>query len=242
MVDFSIVNIAFGIKTCLIILYLAHLGNKKKLMNLKNQIEGNISLLTNEYNLKQIKKKKLSVYDIKTIDELELFDEENEINSGTPDYVFYSKYYELSMDFYNDIYLLPKKLEQFIQNNITKNNSNKKNEYKISKMDNHSLIQTEFINLIKELNNKIGNLSQYIFQIKKEISDEETKNKLLNLFRGYIIPLEYKDKENVDNLFDMEDFENNFILINIIEDYCELKFSNGDKYYKNYEIKTFLRK
>ena len=141
------------------------------------------------------------------------------------------------MDFYNQIYLLPKKIEQFIQNNITKNNSNKKNEYKISKMDNHSLIQTEFINLLKELNNKIGNLSQYILQINKEIFDEESKKKLLNLFRGYIIPLEYKDNENVDNLFDMEDFENNFILINIIEDYCELKFSNGDKYLKNFEIK-----
>ena len=216
---------------------MAHLGNKKKLINLKNQIEANISLLTNEYNLKQIKKKNLSVYDIKTIEELELFDDENEINSGTPDYVFFSKYYELCMDFYNDIFLLPKKIERFIQNNITKSNSNKKNEYKISKMDNHSLIQTEFINLLKELNNKIGNLSQYIYQIKKEIFDEETKNKLLNLFRGYIIPLENKDNEKVDNIFDMEDFENNFILINIIEDYCELKFSSGDKYLKNFEIK-----
>ena len=237
LVDFSIVNIAFGIKTCLTILSLAHLGDNKKLINLKNQIEGNISLLTNEYNLKQIKKKSISVYDIKTIEELELLDDENENNDGTPDYVFFSKYYELSMDFYNQIYLLPKKIEQFIQNNITKNNSNKKNEYKISKMDNHSLIQTEFINLLKELNNKIGNLSQYILQINKEIFDEESKKKLLNLFRGYIIPLEYKDNENVDNLFDMEDFENNFILINIIEDYCELKFSNGDKYLKNFEIK-----
>ena len=237
LVDFSIVNIAFGIKTCLIILSLAHLGNKKKLINLKNQIEGNISLLTNEYNLKQIKKKNLSVYDIKTIEELELFDDENEINSGTPDYVFFSKYYELCMDFYNDIYLLPKKIEKFILNNITKNNSNKKNEYKISKMDNHSLIQTEFINLLKELNNKIGNLSQYIYQIKNEISDEETKNKLLNLFRGYIIPFEYKNNENVDNLLDIEELDNNYILINIIEDYCELKFLNGDKYLKNFEIK-----
>ena len=204
---------------------------------MKNQIEGNISLLTNEYNLKQIKKKNLSVYDIKTIEELELFDDENEINSGTPDYVFFSKYYELCMDFYNDIYLLPKKIEQFILSNITKNNSNKKNEYKISKMDNHSLIQTEFINLLKELNNKIGNLSQYIYQIKNEISDEETKNKLLNLFRGYIIPFEYKNNENVDNLLDIEELDNNYILINIIEDYCELKFLNGDKYLKNFEIK-----
>ena len=221
----------------MIILSLAHLGNKKKLINLKNQIEGNISLLTNEYNLKQIKKKNLSVYDIKTIEELELFDDENEINSGTPDYVFFSKYYELCMDFYNDIYLLPKKIEQFILSNITKNNSNKKNEYKISKMDNHSLIQTEFINLLKELNNKIGNLSQYIYQIKNEISDEETKNKLLNLFRGYIIPFEYKNNENVDNLLDIEELDNNYILINIIEDYCELKFLNGDKYLKNFEIK-----
>ena len=206
-------------------------------LKLKNQIEGNISLLTNEYNLKQIKKKNLSVYDIKTIEELELFDDENEINSGTPDYVFFSKYYELCMDFYNDIYLLPKKIEQFILSNITKNNSNKKNEYKISKMDNHSLIQTEFINLLKELNNKIGNLSQYIYQIKNEISDEETKNKLLNLFRGYIIPFEYKNNENVDNLLDIEELDNNYILINIIEDYCELKFLNGDKYLKNFEIK-----
>ena len=177
------------------------------------------------------------MYDIKTIEELELFDDENEINSGTPDYVFFSKYYELCMDFYNDIYLLPKKIEKFILNNITKNNSNKKNEYKISKMDNHSLIQTEFINLLKELNNKIGNLSQYIYQIKNEISDEETKNKLLNLFRGYIIPFEYKNNENVDNLLDIEELDNNYILINIIEDYCELKFLNGDKYLKNFEIK-----
>lgn len=237
LVDFSIVNIAFGIKTCLTILSLANLGDNKKLLNLKKQIEGNISLLTNEYNLKQIKKKNLSVYDIKTIEELELLDDENEINMGTPDYVFFSKYYELSMEFFNEIYLLPKKIEQFIQNNIIKNNNSNKNEYKVSKMDNHSLIQTEFINLVKELNNKIGNLSQYIFQIKKEIINEEEKNKLLNLFRGYIIPLEYKGYENNDNLFDMDDFENNYILINIIEDYCELKFSSGDKYLKNFEIK-----
>ena len=165
LVDFSIVNIAFGIKTCLTILSLANLGDNKKLLNLKKQIEGNISLLTNEYNLKQIKKKNLSVYDIKTIEELELLDDENEINMGTPDYVFFSKYYELSMEFFNEIYLLPKKIEQFIQNNIIKNNNSNKNEYKVSKMDNHSLIQTEFINLVKERNNKIGNLSQYIFQI-----------------------------------------------------------------------------
>ena len=237
LIDSSIKNITFGIKTCLIILSLVHLGDNKKLINLKNQIEANISLLTNEYNLKQITKKNLSIYDIKTIEELDILEEENDPNKSTPDYVFLSKYYELTMEFYNEMYLLPKKIENFIQNNILKNNSNNKNEYKISKMDNHSLIQTEFINLIKELNNKIGNLSQYIEQIKKEILDNEIKNKILNLFRGYTFPLEYKDNENIETNFDIDDFENNYILINILTDYCELKFLNGDKYLKNFEIK-----
>ena len=236
LIDFSIKNISFAIKTCLIILSLAHLGDNKKLMNLKNQIEINISLLTNEYNLKQITKTNLSVYDIKTIEELDLLEEENDNNKNTPDYVFLSKYYELTMLFYNEIYSLPKKLAKFIENNILKNN-NSNNGYKISKMDNHSLIQTEFINLVKELNNKIGNLSQYIETIKKDINDGKIKNKLINLFRGYIIPIEYKGNKTSRYTFDMDNFENNYILINIISDYCELKFSSGDKYYKNFEIK-----
>ena len=236
LIDFSIKNISFAIKTCLIILSLAHLGDNKKLMNLKNQIEINISLLTNEYNLKQITKTNLSVYDIKTIEELDLLEEENDNNKNTPDYVFLSKYYELTMLFYNEIYSLPKKLAKFIENNILKNN-NSNNGYKISKMDNHSLIQTEFINLVKELNNKIGNLSQYIETIKKDINDGKIKNKLINLFRGYIIPIEYKENKTSRYTFDMDNFENNYILINIISDYCELKFSSGDKYYKNFEIK-----
>ena len=236
LIDFSIKNISFAIKTCLIILSLAHLGDNKKLMNLKNQIEINISLLTNEYNLKQITKTNLSVYDIKTIEELDLLEEENDNNKNTPDYVFLSKYYELTMLFYNEIYSLPKKLAKFIENNILKNN-NSNNGYKISKMDNHSLIQTEFINLVKELNNKIGNLSQYIETIKKDINDGKIKSKLINLFRGYIIPIEYKENKTSRYTFDMDNFENNYILINIISDYCELKFSSGDKYYKNFEIK-----
>ena len=236
LIDFSIKNISFAIKTCLIILSLAHLGDNKKLMNLKNQIEINISLLTNEYNLKQITKTNLSVYDIKTIEELDLLEEENDNNKNTPDYVFLSKYYELTMLFYNEIYSLPKKLAKFIENNILKNN-NSNNGYKISKMDNHSLIQTEFINLVKELNNKIGNLSQYIETIKKDINDGKIKNKLINLFRGYIIPIEYKENKTSRYTFNMDNFENNYILINIISDYCELKFSSGDKYYKNFEIK-----
>ena len=33
---------------------------------------------------------------------------------------------------------------------------------------------------------------------------------------------------------------NYYILINIISDYCELKFSSGDKYYKNFEIKIAI--
>ena len=239
LIDFSIKNISFAIKTCLIILSLAHLGDNKKLMNLKNQIEINISLLTNEYNLKQITKTNLSVYDIKTIEELDLLEEENDNNKNTPDYVFLSKYYELTMLFYNEIYSLPKKLAKFIENNILKNNNNN-NGYKISKMDNHSLIQTEFINLVKELNNKIGNLSQYIETIKKDINDGKIKNKLINLFRGYIIPIEYKENKTSRYTFDMDNFENNYILINIISDYCELKFSSGDKYYKNFEIKIAI--
>ena len=237
LIDFSIKNVTFGIKTCLIILSLANLGNNKKLMDLKKQIETNISLLTNEYNLKQITKKSLSVYDIKTIEELDLLEDINNDNIGTPDYVFLSKYYELNMEFYNEIYLFPQKIERFIQNNILKNNNKNKNDYKISKMDNHSLIQTEFINLIKELNNKIGNLSLYIEQIKKEIKDIIVKNKLLKLFRGYFLPLEYKEDNGVNDIFDVDDFENNFILVNILTDYCELKFLNGDKYLKNFEIK-----
>ena len=236
LIDFSIKNISFAIKACLIILSLGHLGDNKKLMNLKNQIEINISLLTNEYNLKQITKTNLSVYDIKTIEELDLLEEENDNNKNTPDFVFLSKYYELTMLFYNEIYSLPKKLAKFIENNILKNN-NSNNGYKISKMDNHSLIQTEFINLVKELNNKIGNLSQYIETIKKDINDGKIKNKLINLFRGYIIPIEYKENKTSRYTFDMDNFENNYILINIISDYCELKFSSGDKYYKNFEIK-----
>ena len=181
LIDFSVKNVSFGIKICLIILSLAHLGNSKKLMNLKNQIEDNISLLTKEYNLKQMRKQTLSVYDIKNIEELDFLEEEdeNEENKNTPDYVFLSQYYELAMNFYNEIYLLPKKIEQFIQNNIQKNNETINNGYSINKMDNHSLIQSEFINLVKELNNKIGNLLQYIERIKKEIVDDNIKNKLL---------------------------------------------------------------
>ena len=70
-------------------------------MNLKNQIEDNISLLTKEYNLKQMRKQTLSVYDIKTIEELDFLEEEddNEENKNTPDYVFLSQYYELAMNF-----------------------------------------------------------------------------------------------------------------------------------------------
>ena len=188
LIDFSVKNVSFGIKICLIILSLAHLGNSKKLMNLKNQIEDNISLLTKEYNLKQMRKQTLSVYDIKTIEELDFLEEEddNEENKNTPDYVFLSQYYELAMNFYNEIYLLPKKIEQFIQNNIQKNNETINNGYSINKMDNHSLIQSEFINLVKELNNKIGNLVQYIERIKKEIVDDNIKN-LLSLIKAKIM-------------------------------------------------------
>ena len=236
LIDFSVKNVSFGIKICLIILSLAHLGDNKKLINLKNQIEDNISLLTKEYNLKQMKKKTLSVYDIKTIEELNFLEDDNEENINTPDYVFLSQYYELSMNFYNEIYLLPKKIEQFIQNNIQMNNNSFNNGYNINKMDNHSLIQSEFINLVKELNNKLGNLVQYIDRIKKEISDDKIKNKLLNLFRGYILPLDFNKNENSEETFDIDDFENNYILINIITDYCELKFLNCDKYLKNFEI------
>ena len=239
LIYFSVKNVSFGIKICLIILSLAHLGNSKKLMNLKNQIEDNISLLTKEYNLKQMRKQTLSVYDIKTIEELDFLEEEddNEGNKNIPDYVFLSQYYELAMNFYNEIYLLPKKIEQFIQNNIQKNNETINNGYSINKMDNHSLIQSEFINLVKELNNKIGNLLQYIERIKKEIVDDNIKNKLLNLFRGYILPVEFNNSANNEENFDIDNFENNYILINIITDYCELKFLNCDKYLKNFEIK-----
>ena len=238
LIDYSIKNISFAIKTSLIILSMNNLCyNKAKLLNLKNEIESNISLLTNNYNLKQITKKNLSIYNIKNIDELELFDDEDE-NGGdtvknTPDYVFLSKYYEMAMDFYNEIYMLPKKIEEFIQRHILNNDIGiSKNKYKISKMDNHSLIQTEFINLIKEINNKIGNLSQYQKQIK-----EENKNlNLLNLFRGYILPINYQNKKP-EISFDINKFENNYILINILQDYCELKFNSGDKYLKNFDIK-----
>ena len=238
LIDYSIKNISFAIKTSLIILSMNNLCyNKAKLLNLKNEIESNISLLTNNYNLKQITKKNLSIYNIKNIDELELFDDEDE-NGGdtvknTPDYVFLSKYYEMAMDFYNEIYMLPKKIEEFIQRHILNNDTGiSKNKYKISKMDNHSLIQTEFINLIKEINNKIGNLSQYQKQIK-----EENKNlNLLNLFRGYILPINYQNKKP-EISFDINKFENNYILINILQDYCELKFNSGDKYLKNFDIK-----
>ena len=243
LIDYSIKNVSFGIKTCLIILSMIPLSssnNKKKLLNLKNEIESNISLLTNNYNLKQIAKKNLSIYNIKNIDELDLFEEndaEEEGKKNTPDYVFLSKYYELAMDFYNDIYLLPKKIEKFIQDNILKPNTDK-NIYKISKMDNHSLIQTEFINLINEINNKIGNLSQYRKQIKEEVNNDNIKIKLLNLFRGYILPINYKNtNKNNELIFDIDNFENNYILINIISDYCELKFSNEDKYLKKFDIK-----
>ena len=241
LIDYSIKNVSFGIKTVLIILSLINLSssnNKTKLINLKNEIESNISLLTNNYNLKQMSKKNLSIYNIKNIDELELFDEidmEVEGNKNTPDYVFFSKYYEMTMDFYNEIYLLPKKIEQFIQQRILNNNMSK-NSYKVSKMDNHSLIQTEFINLINEINNKIGNLSQYRERIKEEIKDEKIKLKLKSLFTGYILPLNYKNK-NTKIIFDIDNFENNYILINIIPDYSELKFTEADKYLKKFNIK-----
>ena len=244
LIDYSIKNISFGIKTCLIILSLLNLSssnnNKNKLLNLKNEIESNISLLTNEYNLKQISKQNLSIYNIKNIEELDLFEENDDEEQGkknTPDYVFYSKYYELAMDFYNDIYLLPKKIENFIEKHILKPGTNvDKNIYKISKMDNHSLIQTEFINLINEINNKIGNLSQYRNQIKEEIQNDNIKIKLLNLFRGYILPTNYKNK-NTEIYFDIDNFENNYILINIITEHCQLKFATGDKYLKKFDIK-----
>ena len=112
LIDFSIKNVSFGIKTCLIILSLLNLSpNNKKLLNLKNEIESNISLLTNNYNLKQMAKKNLSIYDIKNIEELELFDDDKNgcEKKSTPDFVFFSKYYEMAMEFYNEIYLLPKK-------------------------------------------------------------------------------------------------------------------------------------
>ena len=235
LIDCSIKNVAFGIKICLIILSLSNLVNSKKLIILKNQIESNISLLTNDYNLKKLKEKNLSIYDIKTIEELELFDENNnnEENQSIPDYVFFLKYFELNMEFYNDLYLLPKKIEQFIEKNII----NKKNEYKVSKMDNHSLIQTEFINKINELNNKIRNLYQYIEQIKNEVSDKNRKkNILMNLFTGYFFPLDYLEK-NYEYTFDIDDMQNNFILVNIISDSCELNFPERNKYLKNFEIK-----
>ena len=235
LIDCSIKNVAFGIKICLIILSLSNLVNSKKLIILKNQIESNISLLTNDYNLKKLKEKNLSIYDIKTIEELELFDENNnnEENQSIPDYVFFLKYFELNMEFYNDLYLLPKKIEQFIEKNII----NKKNEYKVSKMDNHSLIQTEFINKINELNNKIRNLYQYIEQIKNEVSDKNRKkNILMNLFTGYFFPLDYLEK-NYEYTFDIDDMQNNFILVNIISDSCELNFPERNKDLKNFEIK-----
>ena len=235
LIDYSIKNVSFGIKTCLILLSLLNLSqNNKKLLNLKNEIESNISLLTNNYNLKQMAKKNLSIFDIKNIEELELFEDDIDgcEKKSTPDFVFFSKYYEMTMEFYNEIYLLPKKIEQFIQQHILNNNNMNKNLLKVGKMDNHSLIQTEFVNLINEINNKIGNLSQYRNQINEEISDDNIKTKLLNLFRGYILPLN-KD----EFVFDLDNFENNYILVNIIPEYCELKFTNGDKYLKKFEIK-----
>ena len=240
LIDFSIKNVSFGIKTVLTILSLINISssNKIKLNNLKNEIESNIALLTNNYNLKQMAKKNLSIYSIKNIDELELFDEidmEGEGKKNTPDYVFFSKYYEMTMDFYNEIYLLPKKIEEFIQKNILNSNMNK-NSYKVSKMDNHSLIQTEFINLVNEINNKIGNLSQYRERIKEEIIDEKKKLKLKSLFTGYILPLNIKNKNTKIN-FDIDNIGNNYILINIITDYCELKFTEADKYLKKFDIK-----
>ena len=243
LIDYSIKNITFGIKTCLIILSLINLSsnNKKKLLNLKNEIESNISLLTNKYNLKQIAKKNLSIFDIKTIDELELFEDddlEGEKKKGTPDCIFYSKYYEMAMDFYNEIYLLPKKIEKFIQQRILNNNINN-NIHKVSKMDNHSLIQTEFINLKNEINSKIKNLTQYRKQINEEIVDENIKTKLLNLFRGFILPLNYKNNKT-EIIFNLDNFESNYILINIIPDYCELKFTSRDKYLKQFNIKLAL--
>jgi len=238
LIDYSIKNVSFGIKTCLIILSLLSLSpNNKKLLNLKNEIESNISLLTNNYNLKQMAKKNLSIFDIKNIEELELFDDDENgcEKKTTPDFVFFSKYYEMAMEFYNEIYLLPKKIEQFIQQHILNNNNLNINFLKVGKMDNHSLIQTEFINLINEINNKIGNLSQYRKQINEEISDDNIKNKLMSLFRGYILPLN-KDEFT----FDLDNFENNYILVNIIPKYCELKFSSGDKFLKKFEIKLAL--
>ena len=242
LIDYSIKNISFGIKACLIILSLVNMSssyNNNKLLTLKDEIESNIYLLTNNYNLKQIAKKNLSIYNIKNIEELELFEEndieEQEGKKNTPDYVFLSKYYEMALNFYNEIYLLPKKLEQFIQQHILQNSTNK-NLYKVSKMDNHSLIQTEFINLINEINNKIGILSQFREQIKNEVQDENIKKKLMSLFRGYILPINYKNN-NIEINFDIDNFENNYILINIIQDYCELKFTSGDKYLKKFKIK-----
>ena len=234
LIDYSIKNISFAIKTSLIILSTINLSsNKSKLIYLKNQIESNISLLTNNYNLKQIKKKNLSIYNIRNIDELELFEEDDESNGENkdyvPDYVFLSKYYEMTMDFYNEIYMLPKKMDQFIKKNVLDNDISK---YKINKMDNHSLIQTEFINLINEINNKIGNLSQY----QKQIKEEKKNLNLLNLFRGFILPTNYK-KKNKEKTFDINKYENNYILINIIQDYCELKYNTRDKNLRNFDIK-----
>ena len=241
LIDYSIKNISFGIKTCLIILSLINLtttNNKNKLLKLKNEIESNINLLTNSYNLKQMEKKNLSIYNIKNIEELELFEEidieDKEGRINTPNYVFLSKYYELAMNFYNEIYLLPNKIDQFIKENILNNNTN---NYKISKMDNHSLLQTEFINLINKINNKIEILSEFREKIKKEIKDEKEKSKLMNLFRGYIFPLNYKNNnKNNEMNFDIDNYENNFILINIIQDCCELKFTSPDKNYQKYNI------
>jgi hypothetical protein len=243
LIDYSIKNISFGIKTCLIILSLINLAstnnkNKNKLLKLKNEIESNINLLTNSYNLKQMEKKNLSIYNIKSIEELELFEEidmeDKEGKSNTPNYVFFSKYYELAMNFYNEIYLLPNKIEQFIKENILNDNTNN-NLYKISKMDNHSLLQTEFINLINKINNKIEILSQFREKIKQEIKDEKQKSQLINLFRGYILPLDYKNKD-IEINFDIDNFENNYILVNIIQDSCELKFLTGDKNYQKFNI------
>ena len=49
--------------------------------------------MINEHNLKQITKKNLSIYDIKTVEELYLIENENDINEYTPNYVFLSKYF-----------------------------------------------------------------------------------------------------------------------------------------------------
>jgi len=57
----------------------------------------------------------------------------------------------------------------------------------------------------------------------------------MSLFRGYILPLN-KDEFT----FDLDNFENNYILVNIIPEYCELKFTSGDKYLKKFEIKLAL--